>query len=358
MTGFWTAYFLMQLPAGMVSDKIGIKRTLVMMSLLIGVFCFLTGSATGYPDLLALRFINGLTCGFMFAPGQSLILRWFGEREKTLASGLYVTAPYIGITVPMLASPIIALHFGSWRYAFWIFAALPILAAAMDLIVIKEPPTPKSPSKPQTFHTRGSSSTPSFSSATKSVLKSKALWYNCLARFGIIFSTIGATSWAPKYLVSQLNFSIVNAGLVSVLLPLPGLLGAPLGGVVADRVIGRRAPSLFFGLSTTGLMAIVIAFSPTIPMLVMVGFFLFGLFNAFSEAPALGMLNEFGFDRKVLGTAAGLSNFIAQIGGAVAPAMLGVVLDQTASFVHVWMTLGMLPLVLSVFAALLARKGY
>jgi len=46
-----------------VGDRIGRRPTIIMCTLAFGVFTFLTGFATIYPALLALRFLDGLAIG-------------------------------------------------------------------------------------------------------------------------------------------------------------------------------------------------------------------------------------------------------------------------------------------------------
>ncbi|MEM2107039.1 MAG: MFS transporter, partial [Candidatus Bathyarchaeia archaeon] len=43
MSGFWIGYVMMQLPAGLVSDKIGVRRIYTVSLPVTGITCLLTG---------------------------------------------------------------------------------------------------------------------------------------------------------------------------------------------------------------------------------------------------------------------------------------------------------------------------
>jgi MFS family permease len=95
----------------------------------------------------------------------------------------------------------------------------------------------------------------------------------------------------------------------------------------------------------------------TVP-LVTLSFACYGFFNAIVVGPASGLLADFGFDRRVYGTAAGLTNAITQIGGALSPVLFGLLLDTSGSYLYGWLMLGIVVLSLSLFPALLAKKGF
>ncbi len=221
---------------------------------------------------------------------------------------------------------------------------------------MRDPPK-TTPTRPKISRSKKSLKNASIGSDITSLLKNKLLWYNNMYRFGLIFSVLGAMSWAPKYLVSELQFSLVYAGFVSVLLMAPGIVGGPLGGATADRIMKRNAPTCLIGTLAYCFIPLYIAFSSMTPLVIIVVFFLYGFFNAFAEAPALAMFDELGFEKRMLGSALGISNFIAQIGGAMAPALFGLAIDLTGSFSYGWTLMGLTPLTLNAFALLLIYEG-
>jgi sugar phosphate permease len=67
--------------AGLLVDKIGVKRILVAGTLLAGVCVALLFVAPSYPALLALLALSGFGCGCIYPAGIKALMIWFPPRE-------------------------------------------------------------------------------------------------------------------------------------------------------------------------------------------------------------------------------------------------------------------------------------
>lgn len=351
---FWVPYAGTQFIAGLISDKIGVRKTQVIALGMLAVFTILLGFSTGFEDLLIFRLLQGFASGFIFAPGMALLLRWFETREKNVASSLYVTATTLGPTIPLFSSAILAALLG-WRSFFWLSALIPIVAAGVAIIFVKE--SPSAPKLSQNIKTERK--TGQYLKISLSVLRNKHLWYNSAATFGSLFAFQAAATWAASYAVDRLGFTLALAGLIASSLTIGALLGNVAGGVIPDKIIGRNGHVAMVGMVATGLISIILGASPNLTMYSIIVLFLSLGFSYGLTSPTLNsMIAELVADDKAYGAAAGLKNTLGHSGSAIAISIFGILLGTTGSYVYPWITLGVVSLMLSLSLLPLILAGY
>ncbi len=333
MTGFWVGYIVTQLPSGYISDRIGVRRTLASALALVGIFTIVTGTASSFADCLVYRTLCGLAAGCIFPPGAAIVLRWFHPKDRGTASSLYITGSKMGAIIGSTLSPIISAFFDVWRWSFWILSAPAFLAAITVLLFMKE--SPETGILYKTVKRKGAMKKPlSF----RLIFKKKHLWLLIMATVGYFCAFNAIHTWAPTYLIETFGVSPVHAGLVLSLFSGLGIVAAPLGGIVADRVIKRKAPVLFFGFIAMSLGCLAISFFASnsiwsiIGLLILIGIFGFG------SGLGVAILSEW-FPLEISGTASGFLN-LSTLGGAVSPYIFGAVLDITGSFTTGWVVSG------------------
>lgn len=129
---------LLQVPFGMLSDKIGRKKTL-----LIGLFIFILGSLTcGFADniytLILGRFLQG--SGAIGAVGTAMISDMVKEEERGKAMAFMGASIAMSFAASMVLGPVIGGYFGT-QWLFFLTAFLSLVA--MAILVFKTPNPPK-----------------------------------------------------------------------------------------------------------------------------------------------------------------------------------------------------------------------
>jgi len=352
MAGFWVGYIVTQLPSGYISDRIGVRRTLASALALIGIFSIMTGTASSFADCLAYRTLCGLAAGCIFVPAAASVLRWFSTKRRGTAITLYVTGARIGATAGLIFSPIISTFFNAWRWSFWLLSTPAFSTAIAVLLFMKESP-----------ETRVSRKTGKRQEATKTplsyglIFKKKSLWLLFLAEIGFFCVFNAINTWAPTYLFETFGVSQVSAGLVLSLFSGLGIVGTSLGGIIADRVIKRKAPVIFLGYMTMSLGCLAMSFFasssawPVIGLLILIG-----ILGNIGAGLGVAILSEW-FPLEISGAASGFLN-LSTLGGAVSPYIFGAVLDTTGSFTMGWMITGAMSvvLVMSIIPVLYGEK--
>ncbi|MGQ9543586.1 MAG: MFS transporter [Candidatus Bathyarchaeia archaeon] len=348
MSGFWIGYVMMQLPAGFISDKIGVRRVYSVALTLTGFTCMLTGFARTFIDCLAYRFANGLAAGCISAPGSATVMRWFQPKDRAIAVSLFQLSVSVGTVIATASSAVIASILGGWRWTFWIFGIPSLIAAILSLFFLKEGPGGDYESNP----TGGGSDTrPDYGV----VLKDLRVWLLCLTCLGGAIIFIGTLTWIPTYLVKIVGLTEVHAGTVSSLMLLLGSVGTPLSGYVADRILKRRSPMVLIPIITAGLGCILISLLNPKETYQAIVLFAFILLSSTMWWISPSLLSEW-LPLNILGTASGLLSAMMSLGGVLGPSIFGLVLDLTGSFSTGWFILGLIALLLASPMLLLKLK--
>lgn len=341
MTGFWVGYVVTQLPSGFISDRIGVKRTFVGGLVLIGIFSITTGMASSFVDCLVYRVLCGSAAGCIFAPGSALVLRWFNPKSRGIGTSLYATGARVGVLIGLIFAPAISVFFGAWRWSFWILSVPPFFMAIVVFLFMKESPETWS------SKTMKKSKTMKRSLSYGVIFKKKTLWLLILAFSAFFVAYNAIMTWAASYFVRTFGVSPVYAGLIVSLYSGSGIIGMALGGIIADKVIKRRAPVMFLSymITSAGCLAMPKMVSSGIWFTVSLLVF-FGLFGSMGAGLGSAIVSDW-FPLEISGTASGFLN-LATLGGCVSPSVFGAILDVTGSFPMAWIVLGTISAILSM----------
>jgi MFS family permease len=189
---------------GIVADRIGYRRTVV-----IGFFCLLAGTglggtAPGFAALLLGRFIEGLGYLAILVGGTPIAAAAAAERDRRAALGLLSSYFPCGMTAALLIAPLVLGLIG-WR-GLWIASAAPIVALlALFLVWV--------PRRDFGFATANAERlTLADVGAT---LARPGPWL--LAAMFVIMSicNFSIMAWMPTFFAEELGFSTVEAALLT-----------------------------------------------------------------------------------------------------------------------------------------------
>ena len=145
---FALAAFFMQLPAGLLFEKLGARRWLTSIMIGWGLIVIAQGFVTNQLQLVVLRFLLGaFEAGFV--PGvYVLISLWFrGNNHGVAISGLQIGAATAGILGAPFAGWVLGhslLGFSGWRTLFLLEGGLTVLWALLALRILYDTPSKSS----------------------------------------------------------------------------------------------------------------------------------------------------------------------------------------------------------------------
>lgn len=320
-TAFFYAYMAMQLPAGLLGDRLGRKRIL-LSGLLLGVAAsLLTGLAGSFLMLFLARLLTGVSQGSLFSNDRVIIATYTPKEKMALGQGVSFSGPGLGTTLGLFLAGALG-EFMPWRGVFVVFALPPLLAAALVWRLIPEPPPAVMDSGLRSI---------------RRVVRHSDLWILGAAGIMPVWIQFVLATWAPLLFaeigVTELGRSAFYASLQG--LPAPfGLLAL---GWLADRVhrrgISRKvvialtvvlAGTCFAGMGLAvqakGSAALLAA------LMLLTSFFLWGTWG-----PVYASLGEI-VPPPLLGTAFGLLNTVCFVGALAGPVFTGWIKDVSGSF--------------------------
>ena len=324
LSSFAIGYALGQLPGGILADRRGTRFVLLAAPLawaaLIGLHALAAGLAGFVLVRAGLGFTEGLSNGACFkAIGEA-----FSSRERARASALWSTSFAIA---PALAAPLIiglTVAFG-WRSMFLCLAPLALVTAAVNALAL-----PRRSTVPAGTATRNRTGDPA-PDGFATMLRQPSLWILLVAYFAYNIGYWGYVGWMPTYLVSAHGVDIKKLGILGSVPYLFGILGLLLTGWLGSGLLYRFRPQLLAASYVLAALALAVAFSADRLPLTMAGlsaaaFCLFGGLSLFGA-----IVLEFAPAGRS-GTYAGTVTTAGQIGGIIAPALIGHLVNRSGEF--------------------------
>ena len=349
----WT-YFLAQLPAGLLLDRLPVRRmyvgSLFAWSLVTALHC-LAGSLR---SLLSLRLLLGIAEAPCFPANNTVLARWFPSSERARAVSLYTAAEYVGLS---FLSPLLywGLSVGGWRSLFLVAGLLGMAYSALFARRYRDP---------QNHPTVGDSElalisagggliqrakpAPISFAALRALLAHRQIWGLCLGQFAVHSTLTFFLTWFPSYLITARHISWLQAGFFAVLPYAAAFCGVLLAGWGSDRLLARgmslsfarKAPVITGLVLATGIIAANwVESNGLIVLILAVAFFAQGM-----SGSSWAVISEIAPPGQ-LGLVGGLFNASGNLAGIVTPIVIGAIVQSTHSFVDALYFVGLIALI-------------
>lgn len=332
------SYTLGQVPAGYLADRWGPKRLVFTGLLGWSLLSVSFGLIHVFWIALVNQFFAGLFRALLFVPGIALAASWFPPERRATAISLVLVGGAVGSVLLSISAPVLAVAFG-WRPTFIAFALLGIGSAVLFGALAKDRPQA---ARPGALNMAG----------ILGILRSPIIWVCSGLQFVRFAVVMGFAFWLPSFLVVERGMSMQAAGLV---MAMSAALSAPsniIGAYVSDRL--RNPPVVIGGaLAVLACASLLLPWAQSLAQVLAV----VALFSAFvgSYFGPLFLVPVEVLGPRVAGTASGIGNLFANIGGLISVATLGVVKDHAGSFEWGFAGIGCVCLVGVALAGALAR---
>ena len=200
--------------------------------------------------------INGYFQAFGALSIVKINAQWFHIRERGTFGAIFGVLIRFGLILSFSITPLIAVFFNSWQWAFWIPAILVTIFFFLTLFLVKD--TPGEAGYKDLDTGDGSDITVEkvkISEVLQKVFASKVMWMIGIGSMMIGFvrrSIVDA--WYPLYFKEVFNVSTTDAAyqITAWGIAVLGIIGGFVFGIMSDRLFkGRRAPAIalcFFGM--------------------------------------------------------------------------------------------------------------
>lgn len=334
-SGFTLGYTIMNLPSGFLIQRFSYRVILTVGLLLWSLATFMTGMAAGFVSLLIIRIIFGMFEGPVPPGLPHTVNKWMLPREKGFAVALYCVAIPFGVVIGNALSGYLLSVFG-WRWVFYIFGFVGILAAAWCWWIVRDTPREHPSVSAEELKLIEShyvqSKVSAKGSSLSQLIKDPWVWVMCLGWFFFAIAFWATLNWFPAYLVLARNTSILKSGYLASMPWALGVVGLLVLGKLSDK-IGRgeksniigisqviAAPCIVLGVMTPSLEMCIVFFSIAL-------FFIIPFIALFSTIP----VNIYPLED--VAKVVGLTVAFSSAGGILAPSLMGYIVDVTKSFV-------------------------
>jgi MFS family permease len=326
---FFYSFALLQIPMGILLDRIGPRIVITLFSLIgaLGAFIF-AGSHTLVTAFTGRALMGaGMACGLIGA--LKVIAVRFPPRHFSSLSGTMVSLGMVGSVLATSPLAYLTIIMG-WRTAFIIAG---VITAAVALLIfwtiegkVKQTQAVPSPSGSPDERL-------SLSRVARLVLGTLSFWQIGGVAF-FRYGTYGALQslWLGPYLMDVKRLPAVQSGNIIMMLSIGLIAGAPVAGRLADRVLRSEKGTILLGVSLYALTFLPLTGIVTVENSTFYSglFFLMGFFSgfgqiAYSHGKAL-------FPAAISGTVIAGINFFVIAGAAVFMPLLGLVIEPFARY--------------------------
>src|SRR2546430_15160044 len=137
-SAFFYAYALMQLPSGLLGDRFGRRRILLLGLLGSALAAGLTGLTGSFAALFAARALTGAFQGSLFSNDRAIIATVTPPDRIGLGQGVSFAGPGLGLTFGLVIGGVLV-EILPWRTVMMLFGLGPIAAA---LLIVRYVPPP------------------------------------------------------------------------------------------------------------------------------------------------------------------------------------------------------------------------
>ena len=317
--GSWQlTYILVALVAGAILDGWGVRKSIFVGALIIGLSASIRFYAAGFLTMLIAIVLFGIGGPMISIGGPKAISEWFSGRSRGIAVGVYTTGPWIGglMALALTNSLVMPLVDDSWRLTFVCYGMFTFgFALLWFFLAGRTEPKP------------GSAATNIIEVFRQLIAVRNVQIILIMALFAFAINH-GFSNWLPK-IFEENGMSASQAGYaasIPIATGIPALFFIP--SLIAPRFRGRMIAilalmtsiSLILVMKTTGtslyigLMVLGLVSSPFMPLMLLI------------------LMEDTRVKTEYMGAAGGMFFCVAEIGGFSGPSLMGILVDITGTF--------------------------
>ena len=325
---YFYPYALMQLPAGLLSDSWGPRKTITLFFFVAFAGSVILGLAPSVSAAIVGRTLVGLGVAMLFVPTLKILAEWFHVREFAVMTGILMALGGVGSLIAATPLAWLSARIG-WRFSFVAVGFFTLALGVLVFLFVRNRPADMGWTSPA--GNRQSSPPPiGLMEGVGKVLTSPAFWPLAIWFFfdcAIFFSFGGL--WGGPFLIQVYGLDKSHAARILSMLAVGMIVGSPLLSYVSNTVFRARKPVLMISsIAVTGLTAVLAFMTRQVPI---AGLFAlcFGLGVFSSAIVVIGFTtNKELFPVQMAGTATGIVNLFPFAGGAIFQPILGAVLEH------------------------------
>lgn len=322
---YYWAYTPMQIPAGMIYDKFGVRFVLCMAVLVAAGGLSIFVASDHYLTAGAGRFMIGLGCAFAYIGTLKLASLWLPPNRFATVAGL---ATAVGMASGALAQNYLtkAVEVIGYQHALRSALIAGIILSVIIVLFVRNKPQQAVAHRNEM---QGPMNTQQLLTALRHIFTNPQMWLigiiGCLL---YLPSSVFLDLWGIPYLKAVHNLTPEQAVTISSYTFYGWIISGPIIGAFSDRIRRRRMPLIVTG-SLAAILLCAVFYTPGLSVMTLnITFFLVGFCcGAHPLCFALGKeTNPIQFS----GTSVAVTNMLIMAGGAIFQPVVGELLDWHA----------------------------
>ncbi len=309
-------YVCMQIPAGLLGDRYGLKVVLVA---LYGLAAFgllgLGVLGSSYMGLLVCAAVHGLGAGAYYPTAYGTVLQAVAPEKRGASAAVIGAGMALGLMVGLAMSGPVYELLGSYRAPFIVLSLPTFLMLIWFWRVLP--------------NIRGAAS-PAWADYKKVLCDRDLL----LVNIGTLLALYGfwvLMTWGPAFLKVERGFSLGQAGFYTGLIAFSAVPAGLVWGRLSDRCGRKRLAML---IVPVGALALFFVSHAQEPLAIVLGLLLFGAFSNSAFTPiTVAWTGDIVAARYpgMMGAAVGVYNCVIMLAAIAAPTVSGFIRDSTGS---------------------------
>ncbi len=220
-TAHTLAQIVLIIPIGLIIDKIGVRKSIGILSSIGVIGLFMRTIPMGFAWLFLAQVIFGIGMASLFLVGPKLIHTWFPPREMGMSTGLFSVGTMGAIT---LATGFIAPNFPGWFTGHYMYTAIAAILTVVFFVIVKDAPAGKEFQYGDIIE------------GAKRSLGTKTPWLLGMASGMTLSMLVAFPATIPGALNGEYGISMATGGMVVSVFTLARLVGALSIPRVSDRI--------------------------------------------------------------------------------------------------------------------------
>lgn len=320
---YFLGYVIMQIPSGLLVDKLGQKKILLPGFILFALGAICVGMSRTLGLVYLGSVLAGLGCGTYYGVAYSLTAKHVPASKKSVSTAIVNSGTALGSGIGLVSSSyLVGTGVMPWQYLLFITFGLIVVMTIVFKIYISETPAITKDKPVEEKEEKGGVT-------LKSLFKPPMI-----AAYVLYFSTLYTyyliDTWLPNFLETERGFTGTAIGLVSSLVFFTAIPGALVFSRIADKRANKKVQIILL-LEILASISLFFTITTKNQSLLILGVMAYGFFGKLAVEPIIiSWLGQFA-SRKSIATTYGVFNFFGMSASVIVPSLTGVISDITGS---------------------------
>jgi MFS family permease len=312
LTGMWAAYGLLQFPGGIIADRVGEQKVVLLGTVLAGCGITLVGISPSFVLFAVAVVLIGAGGGLYFPAAGALLTRIFDNTGQALSVHI-AGGNAAGLILPVVAGYLTLRY--NWRIAIFVSAGLILVMLAISLVGLQETPAQRPNLRLlEEIKLR----------RVTDLLTQPSIAFTTIIAILLTFTFQSILSFFPTFLIEFYNFSTTEASTIFSSIFVVIVIFLPIVGWLSDVTTPDTAIAI---CSIAIMIGITIALLQNGWITAMIGAFFIGLGTTWGGVVGARFMLHFSAAER--GTGYGLVRSVYVVIGSSGNTIMGIVADST-----------------------------